>query len=594
MSGRCVIATVSLVLALASGCAQFYAEQADREVYGIVAEKGADAFHQVRPFSIKPSPELQEILSRCKQSMASEKAEEETVKSPAPAPEAPVTPEPTPQTPVPKTLIPVPEPNLPPPVPEPSPKAVRLSVADALRVAFNASREYQTQKETVYETALLLTFERYVFQPHPTWTGVINFTDNNSGNDDPVRVRTRTETSEIGASQNLADGMVIVGNIGLTALKILNQEIGNTVDSTLGFTFTQPLWRGAGREVVQENLVQAERNALYAVRTFARFEQDFAVSVASQYLLVLQQRDIVVNEYENYRSLVETRERSEWLAKAERLPPFQVDQAHQDELRAYNRWIVTRESYENALDTFKILLGLPISCEIMLDPKELERLIALGLQDFDIPLADATSKALVTRFDLLNGMGGVEDATRKIKVAENGLAGQIDLVASIAYQSMGESPQQARIMFNRGNYGIGVNIDMPIDRLTARNALRRTQISRDGAVRGLQRQRDNVSLEVRRAFRRMAQARESYENQKLSVALAERRVESTQLLLQAGRATQRDVLEAQRALVEARNALTGALVDHTIAGLEFQRDVGTLVVNEEGQIHGWNLTHSGG
>jgi hypothetical protein len=60
------------------------------------------------------------------------------------------------------------------------------------------------------------------------------------------------------------------------------------------------------------------------------------------------------------------------------------------------------------------------------------------------------------------------------------------------------------------------------------------------------------------------------------VRLAERRVESAKLNLQAGKATIRDVLDAENALVEARNALTAALVNHAISKLELDRDVGTL------------------
>jgi outer membrane protein TolC len=384
--------------------------------------------------------------------------------------------------------------------------------------------------------------------------------------------------------------MVVVGDLGLTALKLINKEVGDTVDSTLGFTFTQPLWRGAGPLVVQENLTQAERNALYAVRAFARYEQSFAVDMASQYLRVIQDRDTVLNEWQNYRSLVENRERAEWLAKSERQAEFQVDQARQDELRAYNRWIVTRQSYINALDALKIELGIPVTTEIALDPRELDRLTAAGLLDIGTTLEEGTSRALAARFDLRNAADGVDDAARKVKVAENGLAGDVDLVASIGYQSLDPAPQSARLTFERGNYSLGIKIDLPIDRLNERNALRQRQIAQQSAERALGLLRDNVILQVRRAVRQLDQARESYEIQKRSVQLAERRVESTQLLLQAGRASQRDVLESQRALVDAQNALTSALVDHTIAGLQFQRDVGTLLVNEEGQIHGWVLT----
>jgi outer membrane protein TolC len=479
---------------------------------------------------------------------------------------------------------------LPSPVPEPGPGTVRLTMADALRVAVRGSRDFQSQKETVYLAGLTLTFSRYLFQPHPFATGKVDFNSTASVGE---RQKTWDGQSEVGVSQQLADGALIAGNLGLTALKFISPKLGDTVDSTLNFSLSQPLWRGAGRQIVQENLVQAERNALYAVRTFAKFEQDLAVDIASQYLQVLQQRDVVMNGWVNYLSLKEGRERAEWLAKAERLPEFQADQARQDELRAYNRWIVERTDYVNALDAFKISLGIPMETEIALEPRELDRLAALGLQQSDVRLEDATAKALKTRLDLANTRDGLDDAGRKVLVAEDGLKGDVDLVASAAYTSLDPSPQSARLTLRRGDYSIGLDLDLPIDRLKERNALRQTQIAREQTARTLSLQEDSITLAVRRSFRRLAQARESYEIQKRAVTLAERRVESTQLLLQAGRATQRDVLDSQSALLEAKNALIQALVAHSIAGLEFQRNVGTLVVDEEGQIHGWNLTDSG-
>ena len=479
--------------------------------------------------------------------------------------------------------------NLPPPVPEPGPDAARLAMADALRVAVRASREYQTQKETVYLTALALTFERYLFRPHPFATGTVDFANEFADG----RQRSWDPAADVGVTQALADGAVVAGSIGITALKYLNRELGDTVDSALDFSLTQPLWRGAGRKIVQENLLQAERNAVYAVRTFARFEQEFAVSIASQYLRVLQQRDVVMNNWQNYLSLKRGRERAEWLAKAERMAEFQVDQARQDELTAYNQWVVERENYVNTLDAFKITLGIPLTAEVALEPRELTRLGAAGLQQREFDLEDATAKALGTRLDLANTREGLEDANRRILIAEDDLKGDVDLVASMGYVSRGDQPQSARIALSRGDYSVGFDIDLPVDRLSERNALRETQITRQVAARALDLARDNVVLDVRRAGRRLEQARESYEIQQRSVALAERRVDSTQMLLQAGRATQRDVLEAQRALLTARNALTGALVNHTIAGLEFEQDVGTLAVDEEGQIHGWILTDDG-
>ena len=570
-------AMACLVAALAAGCSsQFYTADADREVYSIVADKNAAALgSERRAFTISPNVDLPTLLDKSRG------------KPETPLPEAPPAAAPKPADAAALDAA-VPE-NLPPPVPEPSPEAVRLTVGDALRVAVRASREYQTEKETVYLAAMALTLQRYMFRPHPFATGQVDF--NNEYAD--ARQRSWDPGADVGISQQLADGAIVAGSLGITALKYLNQHLGDTVDSALDFSLSQPLWRGAGRKIVQENLLQAERNALYAVRSFAKFEQDFAVGIASNYLTVLQQRDVVMNQWQNYLSLKAGRERAEWLAKAERLAQFEVDQARQDELSAYNRWVVEREAYVNSLDAFKITLGVPVATEIALDPSEMKRLAALGLQHPDIRLEDAIDKALVTRLDLANVRDGLEDARRKILVAEDNLKGDVDLVASIGYASRTDRPQSARIAFRRGDYAVGFDLDLPVDRLQERNALRQTQVTLASTARALDEDRDGVILDVRRALRRLEQARESYRIQQRSVALAERRVESTQLLLQAGRVSQRDVLEAERALLTARNSLTSALVGHTVAGLQFQRDVGTLVVDEEGQIHGWNLTDAG-
>ncbi|MDF1703045.1 MAG: TolC family protein, partial [Planctomycetota bacterium] len=88
--------------------------------------------------------------------------------------------------------------------------------------------------------------------------------------------------------------------------------------------------------------------------------------------------------------------------------------------------------------------------------------------------------------------------------------------------------------------------------------------------------------EVRAAYRTLAETQRSYEIQEESARLAERRVESTQLLLELGRARTRDRLEAETARLTARNAVTAALVDHALARLALERDVGTLRVDAQG------------
>ncbi len=83
----------------------------------------------------------------------------------------------------------------------------------------------------------------------------------------------------------------------------------------------------------------------------------------------------------------------------------------------------------------------------------------------------------------------------------------------------------------------------------------------------------------------MLEARENMYIQAKAVYVAQKRVKSVNMFLEAGRAQTRDLLEAQDDLLSAQNLLTASVVDYRIAELEIQRDMGVLEVNEKGLWH---------
>ena len=56
------------------------------------------------------------------------------------------------------------------------------------------------------------------------------------------------------------------------------------------------------------------------------------------------------------------------------------------------------------------------------------------------------------------------------------------------------------------------------------------------------------------------------------------------MFFEAGRSELRDLLEAQSALLTARNALTSAVINYRIAELQFQRDAGILKIDDNGLL----------
>ena len=87
---------------------------------------------------------------------------------------------------------------------------------------------------------------------------------------------------------------------------------------------------------------------------------------------------------------------------------------------------------------------------------------------------------------------------------------------------------------------------------------------------------DTLKDSIDRGQRTLEQRRQNYDIQKNALELANRRVDSTTLLLEAGRAEVRDLVDAQDAQISAQNAVTAALVDYQLTRLQLMLDIGAL------------------
>jgi outer membrane protein TolC len=458
-----------------------------------------------------------------------------------------------------------------------------ISLAQAAAMATAHNRDYQKQKEDLYMMALALTLERHQFAMQ--WFGTFDpkYTRGHdaasaAGDDNEEKL---SYNAELGFKQALADGAIISVNIALDWSRFLTGDPRASIASVLTANINQPLLRGAGQKIAQEKLTQAERDTLYQIRAFNRYRQQFVVSIVNDYYRVLQQKDVVTNAENNYKRRVESRQRLEMEADAGRTNRFEVDQAKQSELDAMDRYVRANQSYQQGLDNFKIELALPTDANVELDQNELKALEEVGVSQPDYTADAAIETALLQRLDLATSMDKIGDMLRKVIVAENGLGADLNLVGSMSVGSTGPTDYD-RLQFHRGTYGLGFEASLPIDRKKERNVYREALIVMEQQQRQYENDTDSVKLDVRNAYRNLEQAAESYSIQKNSLDLAQKRVESTSLLLEAGRLTTRDLLDSQDALLQAQNNLTAALVDHAIAKLSFFRDIGVLQVRPDG------------
>jgi outer membrane protein TolC len=458
-----------------------------------------------------------------------------------------------------------------------------LSLADAVAAATANNRDYQTRKEQLYLKVLDLTLQRHSFVRQ--WFGTIDASYVNDKDEESrnfgERLGVDGQNTKVGFSQLLADGAIISANIAIDWARFLTGDPRATLGSVLKANITAPLLRGSGRRIAQENLTQAERDALYQIRSFNRFRKTFVVSIATDYYRVLQQRDGVTNAENDYQRAIESKERLEMEAQAGRKNPYEVDQAQQRVLQAGDSLVRTQESYEQLLDEFKLKLALPTDAEIELDQNELKALAELGITQPDYTLDDAVETALNQRLDLATSRDQVDDMVRKVEVAADGIGAELNLTGGM---NVGSTPETdfTRLQFHNGTYTLGLNADLPLDRKSERNAYRRALITLEQQHRTYENDTDNVKLNVRDAYRELQKAAQTYQIQVNSLDLAQKRVESNSLLLEAGRLTTRDLLDSQDDLLRAQNELTAALVGHIVAKLNFFRDIGVLQVRPDG------------
>ncbi len=387
----------------------------------------------------------------------------------------------------------------------------------------------------------------------------------------------------LGVNMLLKGGGQIAASLTSNFLRFLTGDSRVTTSSLLTATITQPLMRGRGSRVAAEFLTQSERNTLYEIRRFTRFRKTFAVQVASNYYEVLQARDAAANSFRAYQAFLLTVERDRAQAAEGRITQSDLGLSEQGLLDNETRWVNAVRSYSRALDEFKILLGLPTDAKVILDGAELELLRELGPIDFPVSAEDAILVALESRLDYYTVRDQRDDTIRNIFVAANNLKMDLDLVLTGAVDSKPGTDEFDTLDFDRAQWTAGFDIDLPLSRKPERNAYVAALIFNQRAERDLQLAQDTIKLDIRNAWRQLDQARKNYETARNQVALSERRVENELLRSELGRATARDLVEARNDLTDAENAVTAALVSHTVARLQFWQDMGILYIQPDGQ-----------
>jgi len=453
----------------------------------------------------------------------------------------------------------------------PADQTLELNVSNVLTIATDFSRNLQNRRDDLYRAGLSLFGMRRDFGLGVSGTIQYVF----SGDDDGDEFEDGGAT--IQAERILPTG----GRIQATGSQDMSDETSSDTAERLyssrgEIRLDQPLLAGAGYGASHEDLIQAERDYVYALRDFSLERQEFAVNTVREYYNLLGQRKVLENTRTNYQQFIFLRERSEALFQVNRAPAIDVLRSQQEELSAQNRLSSTEESYKIQVGRFLILLGLPSSqaAELADDIPQ--------MKEITLDEKDAIELAYENRLDLLNVRDQHEDARRKLSVARNQFLPIVNAFGSTDWtsreaESIGDQEYQ-------NEWRAGVQAEIPFDQRDERDAVRNAELDLLAAERRLTEQIDTTTLEVRESFSQLRSSKVSVQIQLKNIEIAEKRAKNALLQFRNGTLSNRDVVEAANGLLDARNAYISALADYEIQRLTLLRQVGLLDVARDGTI----------
>ncbi|OUU20659.1 MAG: hypothetical protein CBC13_10325 [Planctomycetia bacterium TMED53] len=449
----------------------------------------------------------------------------------------------------------------------------QVTLESALQLGTLLNRGYINQREALFQSALSLGVVRRDFL-RPVFSGSLSYDVSGSSDDDEL---SKVTGLSLNGQQYLFTGGRLSVSVGSDRI---DDGSANVRDYSGNFSasISQPLLRGAGRNIPYDALTDAERNLLYTARNFEGYRQEFAIQITQKFYSLLSQKIQLANAEENVRGQQFAYDQAKALFRLGTGSSLDVFRAEQALLVAQNSQSNANEQFKTALDSFKIDLGISIDSQIELVGEFPE------LTDFAIPLDQALNAAMNNRLDLLSARDQLEDAEVDLELRRNGLLPDLNLNLRYGSSSLVADSFSGIDWDESDSFSAGLNLEIPLDRMARRNAFRNSEIALEREIRDFDLKEQQVRLEVQAALRQLDQLKFQLEIGSRAIESLSLTVEKAEIDQTRGTVTNRDVVEAQAALTDAKNAQLDRIVAHEIQILEIYRLLGLLFVSEEGMI----------
>ena len=376
------------------------------------------------------------------------------------------------------------------------------------------------------------------------------------------------------------------------------QTINPRYQSTLSFSFSQPLLQGFGTKIANYNILVARNNLDVSETSFTKTVQDMVYTVTAAYWQLVQSIENLNVQRMSLQLSKEFLTKNQLSVEIGTLSPLDLLSA-QSEVASREASILAAEaSVKNSEDNLKMLLNLTEDEE-----KGLTAIVPVDKPRLDETKADlgqALMLAMQKRTDLKISQIGLKNQEMSLAYTKNQTLPSLNLTAS--YSSPGVSgtrilydgnPLNGIVIgtipggasgalsdafaFKYKNWSIRLNLSVPLSNVISRANLAQARLNMDQALLEMENQQKQVVLEIRNAVRSLETTYKQVQAYKVARELAERKLQAEEDKLRIGQSTNYSVLLIQRDLTTARIAELAAIVNYNLAQVGLDRSTGVIL-----------------
>jgi len=349
-------------------------------------------------------------------------------------------------------------------------------------------------------------------------------------------------------------------------------------DSDLTISVTQPILRNFGTEVNKSLIHIAEhtRNIdrlqlkLQMLSTMAQVERLY-------WELVFAINDLKVKE--KSRQLAENLLReNEIRVKNEVLARIEVTRAKAGYQERETDVIRARNRIKSAEDALRRVLNIPdrrLSDDYTITPID-----KLAVERVEVDVLKSIAEALEKRPDYVQFEELLETQKIEARVNKNQLLPEVNFQTFYNANGIESEVGSSWERLSDGktyDYGVGIQIQIPIGNRRARNeyeksrlAIRKTKLRKEDFAQ-------DIVIQIKEAARNINTNLELIRSTEQSVKYFEEQVEAEEKKVAVGISTSLDVLDAQSSLAEAESLHLRAIIDYNIAFTDLQEAKGTIM-----------------